>query len=309
MRQLLLSALYGASLLLGVITLTFLLFNVAPGDPARVMLGPNASEDAVQLLRAELGTDRPVWEQLQHHLVRLLRLDLGRSIIDGRLVSVEIINKFRTTLTLGGLALLIAFCLSYILNLFVFYLPNFSPVLALTKIGVITPTFFSGVIVALLFGIFLPIVPLTGYGSTESSWIHLMLPASVVALYPIAVMTSIFREKIQETLGRDYARSAFSLGFSRLYVFHVTLLPSVAVSLLAGWVNLLSTIFVASFIIEVIFSIPGVGPLLISAIQQKDFPVLQGIVILNACFFVLLNWMSEFLFRLIDPRIRHYAKA
>ena len=107
----------------------------------------------------------------------------------------------------------------------------------------------------------------------------------------------------------DYVRSAFSLGFSRWYIYHVTLLPSLAVSWLAGWVNLLSTVFVASFVIEVIFTIPGVGPLLISAIQQKDYPILQGIVLLNACFFIILAWVSEYLFRYIDPRIHHYAQT
>ena len=121
MKRSLVSAFYGISLLWGVITLTFMLFFIAPGDPARIMLGLNASEEAVQRLREELGTDKPIWEQYWLHISKLLHLNLGRSTLDGRLVSPEVTEKFLTTLKLGGMGLLIALILSYALNLFVFY--------------------------------------------------------------------------------------------------------------------------------------------------------------------------------------------
>jgi len=309
MNRAIASVLQGISLLVGIATLTFLLFNIIPGDPARIMLGPNASEESVQLLRTELGTDRPLWEQYKLHLSKLLELNLGRSIIDERVVSGEIADKFTTTLKVGLSGLTIALIISYALNLLVFYVPAASSLLIITRFGVVTPTFFSGVTAALIFGVFLPVVPLSGYGSSESTIFTLALPAFVTGLYPIAVMTGILREKIQEALNSLYVHSAFSLGFSRFHIFHAVILRTVAVSWLAGWVNLLSIVFVATLIVEVIFSIPGVGPLLVKSIQQKDYPMLQGIVIVNACFFISLSWISEALFRILDPRIRQHAET
>ncbi|NQU63957.1 MAG: ABC transporter permease subunit [SAR324 cluster bacterium] len=134
------------------------------------------------------------------------------------------------------------------------------------------------------------------------------LPACVVGLYPLAVMTGILREKILEVANMLYVTSSFALGYSRFYIFHFVILRSVAVSWLAGWVNLLSVIFTASLVVEVIFSIPGVGPLLITSIQQRDYPMLQGVVLINAFFFIGLSWLSELLFKFLDPRIRHHDR-
>ena len=309
MNRGIISAVRDITLLIGIFTLSFLLFNIIPGDPARIMLGPNASEETVNLLRTELGTDRPFAEQYVHYLSKLTKLNLGRSIIDQSLVSVEVAKKFSTTLAIGLSALVIALIISYTLNLLVFYFPSTSPVLIMAKLGVVTPTFFTGVMAALIFGVLLPVVPLSGFGSSSSNVFALALPAFVASLYPVAVMTGILREKIQEAMNTPYVHSSYTLGFSQFYIFHSVIIRSVSVSWLAGWVNLLSIIFIASLIIEVIFSIPGVGPLLVKSIQQKDYPMLQGIVIINACFFIALAWISELLFRVLDPRIGHYAKT
>lgn len=294
---------------MGVLLFSFFLFNIAPGDPARVILGPNASEESVQNLRNQLGTNRPPWEQWKSLMTDVSHLEFGRSIVDGRSVLKETFEKFSTTAKIGGLAAFFALLFSYLINLIVYYYPKTHLLINLSNIGIVTPTFFIGVMAALIFGVWLPIVPLTGYSASESNWTILLLPSFVASLYPLALMTRLLHEKIRSASAADYAFAAFAFGFRRWHLFHQTLLRPVAVSWLATWVNQLSIIFVASYILEVIFTIPGVGTLLITTIQRKDYPMLQGILLMNAVFFIILNWLSDLILSLLDPRIgRDVAK-
>ena len=298
--------LLAVTLLLGVVAGSFTLFNVVPGDPARIILGPTASEDSVRQLRHALGTDRPLWDQGKDYLWRIAHLDFGRSVIDRRSVKSEVISKFWITGTLGVLAALISLSLSYLLNLTAFHFPRVSFVLRLVNLGAVAPTFFTGVTAALLFGVWFPIVPLTGFGDTGAHWTTLLLPAFVASLYSVALMTRLLHEELVRASESDFARAAKAYGFPRWSIFHQTLLRPVAVTWLAAWVNQISVIFVASFILEVIFSIPGVGSLLISTIQRKDYPMLEGILLVNAVFFISLSWLSDTLFAWIDPRAEEY---
>ena len=296
-------------LLLGVIAVSFLLFSVLPGDSARIILGPNASVEAVEELRRTLGTDRPLAQQFATHLRNLATLDLGRSIIDGRSVGVELVGRFRVSATLGVLAGLMALGVSYATNLTVFLSPRLTPLYHLTRLGVVTPTYCTGVLAALLFGVLFPVVPLGGFGAADTPWALWCLPAAVAALYPAALMTGILREKIREAGASPFARAAAAAGAAPVRLFHATILPVVAVSWLSVSVNQISLIFVAAFVLEVIFTIPGVGLLLIRTVQQKDLPMLQGIVLLNAAFFIALSWLSETLFDWLDPRRSLHAAA
>lgn len=290
------------TLLCGALVGSFLLFHVVPGDPARVILGVNASEEAVERLSAQLGTDRPIMEQLFHHLGNISRLDLGRSIIDGRSVTAELADKFAVTARLGILAAAFALLGSYLINLFAFYVRSTLPI-RLVNLGVVVPTFFTGLVTALVFGVWFPVVSLSGYGASAVGWPALLLPAAVAALYPTALMTRLLNEKMADAGEADPARAMTSFGFSRWHVFHRAQLRPSAVTWLSAWVNQLSTIFVASFILEVIFSIAGIGPLLIRTIQNKDYPMLQGIILVNAFFFIGLSWLAEIIFQWLDPRV------
>ena len=305
-----LKRLFGAAgLLLGIIGISFLLFSVAPGDPARIILGPTASLEAVENLRTALGTDRPLGEQFAAYLGRLAALDLGRSVIDGRSVGTELLARFRVSAALGLLAGLLAVGVSYTVNLAVFLWPRLTPLYHLSRLGVVTPTYCAGVLAALLFGVVFPVVPLGGYGSADAPWAFLGRPAAVAALYPAALMTGVLREKIRESSTAPFFRAAAATGAEPLRLFHTTVLPAAAVSWLSVWVNQLSLIFVAAFVLEVIFTIPGVGLLLIRTVQEKDLPMLQGIVLVNASFFIALSWLSETAFDWLDPRRRGDAAA
>lgn len=295
---------WSLTLLAGVMVGSFLLFNVAPGEPARIILGPNASVEAVEQLSNELGTDRPLWEQWNTHIKRVLTFDLGRSIIDGRSVANEVLSKFIVSAKLGALAALFAIVLSYLINFIAFNTPITRHLVDLVSLGVVLPTFFTGVIAALTLGVWFPIVSLTGYGTSNANWTALLLPAFVAAFYPIALMTKVLREKIVAASITDFARAATALGFSKVHIFHRVLLRSVAVSWLATWVNQLSVIFIASFVLEVIFTIPGIGSLIVRTVQDKDFPMLQGILLVNALFFITLFWLSDVVLNRLDPRLR-----
>ena len=295
---------HALSLLLGVIALSFGLFNIAPGDTARTILGPNATEEAVARLRTDLGTDRPVITQFGSHVRALTRFDMGRSAIDRRLVAPEVAQKFLVTGRLALLSSILSLFLSYLVN-FVAYVGKGQLWLGLSRIGAVMPTYCAGVLAALVFGLLIPVVPLSGYGSVGGSWRVLLLPAAVAAMYPVAAMSGILDTGIRRTRSEGFVRTAEAYGFSPAAIFHKTLLPALCVPWLAAWVNHLSVVFVAGFVLEVIFSIPGTGVLLIQAIQQKDFPMLQGILLVNASFFIVLAWSSDLAFRLLDPRGGH----
>lgn len=271
------------------------------------MLGINASEASVALLRKSMGTDRPILEQLASHLQAACRFDLGRSIIDGRNVAVEVREKFSVTATVGSAAVLLAAVVSYLINLLIYYVPRATILLRLTVLGIIVPTFFSGTTAALVFGVWFPVVPLASYGTTGTDLRCLLLPAAIASLYPTALMARLLNNKIADGRQANYARAAVALGFSPWQVFHKALLRPSLVSWLAVLINQVSLIFVASFVLEVIFTIPGTGPLLVRSIQQKDFPMLQGILIFNAAFFITLSLLSDALFHLIDVRTAQHA--
>lgn len=302
-RSLLVRTAYSASLLLAVVIVTFFLFRVAPSNVARVILGPNASPEAARQLQEELGLNRALSVQLLDYLASVAQLDFGTSVTDGSPVAETVIDKFQVTAQIGLLGSFLALLGSYLLNLAAYLYPRLRTLIHVVKSGVALPSFLTAILGAVLVGVLFPFISLSGYGS-GGTVTGLLLPALIVALYPLALLTSVLREQITSVSASDHAAAARSLGASAWRVFHQSLLRPSLVSWLAVLVNQLSIIFLGTFVIEIIFTIPGVGSLLVEAIQQRDFPVLQGIVIINATFFVLLSWGSELLFASVDPRVQ-----
>lgn len=291
------------SLILGVVILSFFLFNIIPGDPARIMLGISASEESVNNLRKQLGTDRPLHIQLFSHLKNVARMDFGKSIIDGRNVQNEVLDKFGVTARIGLAGALLALVISYFVNLLVYYLPHAQALIKLSSLGMVMPTFFTGLMIILIIGYFFPSISLTSYGTSEAGWLSVIVPAFIISLYPSALMSNLLREKIVQVSCANYTLTAQAYGFSPFYIFHNVLLRTISVSWLAVWVNQLSTMFISSLMVEFMFTISGVGSLLANAIQQKDFPMLQGIILINAVFFILLFHLSEGIYAFLDPRV------
>jgi peptide/nickel transport system permease protein len=290
---------YSGGLLLGVIVLSFFLFAVVPNDPARTMLGPNASEQSVQTLRNELGLNLPLWQQLAKHLGRTATLDLGRSVVDGRAVGKEVWAKFGLTAKIGLQASLISLCVSYVLNMGAFFWPPMGCLLPLVRLGIMAPAFLIATVGAILIGTFLPFVSLS---AQYNGLLAPFLPSLIASFYPTALMTMILREKVVAFRHSSFFRAGMAAGHSQRSLFHRFMLKPAAVSWLAAWVNQLSIIFFATIVLEVIFSLPGSGVLLLNAIQSKDFPMLQGMLLANAAFFLGLSILSQFLYSRLNPR-------
>lgn len=298
------SVLEALSLLGGVIILSFLLFSVVPGDAARAQLGPTASEENVQALRSDLGLDRPLSKQFSALLVGLPQGDLGVSSFNRQPVTPQVLPKFAITATIGLQAGIVALGLSYLANLLAWLRPSVGRfLLPLARAGVMLPIFFTTVVAAVLLGIFFPSISLS-VGAAESGPLTQMIPSLLASLYPFAVMTAVLREKILAASTSPWARAASAAGMPSATIFHRALLRPSLVNWLAVWVNQISVVFFAAMVLEVILSIPGTGDLLLTAVQRRDYPILQGILILNAVFFAVLGAGSDLSYRILDPRTR-----
>ncbi len=289
------------ALLFGAVTVSFFLFSVAPGDPARVMLGANAPEDQVQALRNQLGLNRPLAQQYLRHMTHVLSLDLGTSLSNGRRVSAEVGEKFLITATIGVQAAIFSLVASYALNFLFFLKPRMAFVLPILRFGVLLPVFLITILGALLFGIAFPSVSLSS-GSSAAGPFRQLFPSAIAALYPLAVMTTVLRDRTSQGMAGPAFRAARAAGFHGWRLFHDSAFRPAAASWLSAWINQLSLVFFASLVLEVILSIPGSGNLLLNAIQQRDYPILQGILLVNACFFICVTWFGDVLYSSLDPR-------
>lgn len=290
-------------LLIGAVGLSFLLFSIAPGDPARVILGTQASEESVTRLRAELGLDRPLSAQAASHFTKIARLDLGTSIANGRPVLGQVLEKFTITATIGVQAALISLLISYGLNYLFHGIPGTVAGLVLLRFGVLLPVFLTTVLGAILVGLLLPEVSLSRSGAAAGPFTQI-LPSLIASLYPLAVMTTVLRDGVASTMERPAYKAARAQGFAGWPLFHRGLFRPAMVPWLAAWVNQLSLVFFASLVLEVILSIPGTGSLLLTSIQTRDYPVLQGIILINAAFFITVSLLSDWAFSALDPRLR-----
>lgn len=302
-RRLLFSAGHAFLLLLGAAVLSFILFSVAPGDPARVILGPQASEQSVEALRERLGLDVPLTLQAITHLRKVASLDFGTSITTGRPVLPTVLEKFGITATIGLQAAFISLFASYAVNFFVYRYSRAEPLLDFLRLGVLMPVFLLTVIGALLVGLFLPSVSLSGAGAAAGPFTQI-LPSLLASLYPMAVMTTVLRDDVVQESARPYHRAGRAIGLSGWVLFHRTLFRPALVPWIAAWINQISLVFFASLVLEVILSIPGTGNLLLVSVQSRDYPTLQGLVLVNAAFFVLVSLLSEWAYPALDPRTR-----
>lgn len=289
---------------LGVSTLVFLFIHLIPGDPIEVMLGETALAADKEALRQALGLDRPLWEQYAMFLARLVHGDLGTSLHRQEEVPSLILERYPATLELALAAVAIALALALPLGILAASRPHSSVdylSVAFALLGVSLPNFWLGPLLIILFSIQLGWLPVSGRGTLA----HLVLPALTLGMGMSAILTRMTRAALLEQLHEDYVRTARAKGVSeaRVLVRHalrnaltviVTLVGLQFGSLLAG-----------AIIVETIFSWPGVGRLLIQAIQTRDYPVVQGCVLAIALSYVVVNLVTDLFYALIDPRVRY----
>jgi ABC-type dipeptide/oligopeptide/nickel transport system permease component len=290
---------YAASLFLGALLLAQILFEAVPGDAARRALGPYASQESVSQLREKMGLDRPLAERVGSNMLSALRLDFGKSLSDGRSVGPEVREKFRLTFSLGLQAVVIAACFSLLLLAVVHFFPAASPLLLISRAPSALPSFLSAVLLALAAAIWFPGLISSGSGILAAP----LLPSLVAAIYPASILTTTLGSRFAAMRSGPCYRSARAYGHGRWKLFLDALMVPSLSAVSAVVVAQLSLVLFASLVIEIVFSLPGLGTLLLAAIQGNDYPMLQGILIVNAIVFIALHFLSETVNPLLDPRI------
>ena len=297
--------------LFGVSVLAFAIVRVVPGDPVRLIAGPDAPEDVVARIRVELGLERPLHEQYLAFLGRALQGDLGRSLRTRGSVVDEILTRFPATFELTTASMLVAVLVGIPVGLvsaarratWVDYLAMGGSLSMLSM-----PIFWFAIVAIWIFSLQLGWLPVSGRGGAPWEWDglrHLALPAITLATTSIAIISRLTRSGMLEVLGREFVTTARAKGLPEraVVVKHAlknALIPVVTVvglqyGLLLG----------GAVVTETIFAWPGVGRLAITSILQRDYPVVQGCVLLVAVVFVLINLAVDLLYGWLDPRIRY----
>lgn len=279
------------SLLLGLCVLTFFLSYIAPGDPARIILGPNARPDSVAALRAEMGFDRPLLVQFGSFMGEILTGRWGDSWISRQPVLREIGDHLSPTVWLGCFASLYSMALTLALNALAYAFPRLGRQLITTlRLGIVLPGFVVAVAAALAT---VRLQVWTGWSSDGRSGTSFLLPAFAVAIYPACVMSTLLRDRLSGILASPFYRAARAVGYTRHDLFVRVLLSNSWATLITAWVNQISLLVFSTIVVEWVFSFRGIGTLLIRSIQGKDLPVLSGIILLNGAFFLLVRTLSR----------------
>jgi ABC-type dipeptide/oligopeptide/nickel transport system permease component len=289
--------------LLGVATLVFSLIHVIPGDPAQAMLGETASPSDVADLRQRLGLDRPLPVQYAAFLGGLLRGDLGRSLRTGEPVLIQIAERIPATFELAIAAMIVAVGVALPLGIAAaVWRRTFVDHVAMTAAmaGVSIPNFWLGPLLAIVFGVELGWLPVSGRGGLE----HLVLPAVSLGGALAAIVARMTRATLLEEIRQPYVQAARARGASRTravvgHAFRNSLVPVVTIVGLQ-----FGAVLTGAVITETIFSWPGVGRLLIQSISFRDYPMVQGCILLIAVTYVAVNLATDLLYSVLDPRIR-----
>jgi ABC-type dipeptide/oligopeptide/nickel transport system permease component len=289
---------------LGATLVVFTLIHIAPGDPVDLMLGEMASQEAVDEMRHELGLDRPLFIQYFTWLGKLFKGDLGRSIRVHQPVATILMQRVPVTLELTFSAIALAILIGVpagVISAVKQYSLLDSCLMFVALFGISMPVFWQGMMLILVFGFYFGIAPISGYGSFS----HLILPTIALGTIHAAVIARLTRSSMLECLRLDYVRTARSKGLreSGIVVRHVlrnALLPIVTIVGLR-----IPNIFGGAVITETVFGRVGMGRTIVQAIFNRDFPVLQGCVLLLALLVIISNLSVDLAYAFLDPRI-HY---
>jgi len=307
-------------LVLMVITFSFIIVHMAPGDPSYVLAGEIADESFIKAVRERFGLDKPLYEQFLIYMYNVLRGDLGYSYLRGEPVVTLIVSRLPATLLLVLSAMLIASILGIILGALAAVKRGLidATISILVVLGVSIPYFWLGQIMLLVFSIKLGLFPTSGMvdvRKTEAGLYyyldilrHLTLPALTLAIFNLAYIAKISRGAFIEELTQDYTYVARALGFSERrivlrYVLKGALIPVIT---FIGFNS--GTLLVGAIVTETVYSWPGMGSLLYSSLKLRDYPVILGIFVYGSLIIIAISLIIDFLYMLLDPRIRRSVR-
>jgi peptide/nickel transport system permease protein len=312
MTRAVLQRLSGAAMVMFVVaSIAFVVIRLAPGDPAALMLGPDASAAQVAALRARLGLDAPLWRQYLDYLLAALHGDLGNSIFLGRPVVQALAERVEPTLCLTLMAIVLALAIG---------IPAGSiaavrrgglldqAVLTAAMLAASLPAFWLALLLIRRFATDLHWFPASGYGPPDASFLermrHLLLPAVVLGLNNSALVTRFTRASMLDVLGEDYVRTARAKGLRETGVMLRHVLRPGLVPVLTVVGMSMALLLGGAVVTETVFGLPGVGSLVVSAVLRRDYPVLQGALLVIAGVYVLVNLLVDLLYLAADPRLR-----
>jgi peptide/nickel transport system permease protein len=310
---------YAGGLIFAVLTINFVLIHAAPGDPAMVIAGEMGGADQATLasIRKTYGLDRPLPEQYATYVGRALRGDLGQSYLYNVPVTDLILQRLPATVLLVATALLAAIAVGTAVGVWASRRPQglgSSAVTVLSLVGYSMPTFWTGILLVILFGKVFPIMPIAGMRDVRvfgGWWVtsldvlhHLVLPAFTLAIVYMAQYSRLSRASMLEVLGADYVRTARAKGLSERVVvwkhaLRNALMPVVTIAGLQ-FGNLVS----GAVLVETVFSWPGLGTLAFDSILGRDYPTLLGVLFFSSVLVIVANQLTDLAYRWIDPRLR-----
>nr|WP_165143104.1 ABC transporter permease [Microbacterium endophyticum] len=300
-----------AIVLLGVIIVVFVLIQLVPGDPVRLALGTRYTPEAYEALRAASGLDRPVLEQFFSYLGGAITGDLGVSFRNGQPVTEILLERLPATISLAVAGLLIALVLSVPAGIWsALHEGKVSDIIVriTSQIGVSVPDFWLGMLLISLFSVTLGLLPSSGYTPlTEDpiGWLRqVTLPAVTVGIVAGAIMTRYIRAAVLDVATAGYIRTAISKGLAPHIVTFRHIVRSALVPVLTIAGIQLATILGGVIVVEVVFAWPGLGRLVYDAVASRDYPLIQGAVLLIAVMFIAVNLLVDVLYAVVDPRIR-----
>ncbi|WP_459617364.1 ABC transporter permease [Bordetella sp. 2513F-2] len=295
-----------------VATIVFVILRITPGDPAAVMLGPEASQQDIDALRARLGLDRPLPVQYLGWLGQLARGDLGQSIFLGKPVLAALADRAEPTFWLTLMSLVIAAAIALPVGILSAVRRGTAldqSVLTFSMFTSSVPSFWLGLVLMQVFSVKLGWLPVAGYGGPDASigtrLSHLILPAVVLGLVNSALITRFIRASMLDVLRDDYVRTARAKGLPerRVILKHAVRNALIPILTVLGLTTAL--LISGAVVTETVFGLPGVGSLVVSAVLRRDYPVIQGALLVIAALYVLINLFIDLLYLAVDPRVRY----
>lgn len=293
--------------LIGVSLIVFILMQLTPGDPAQIMLGPQASEEDIENMRNKLGLNDPLYIQYLRFLLGILTLNLGTSIQDSQPVITQILQHFPATVELTLAAMVVALLIGIPIGIIsstkqYSFFDNAATLGGL--VGFSMPNFWLSIMLILVFSVTLGWFPVSGYGG----FIFLALPAISLGTQTAAVIMRMTRSSMLEVLRQDYIRTARAKGLNEKSVIYLHALRNALIPIITVVGLQVGVLLEGAILTEAVFSWPGIGRFMIDAIRAKDFPVVQGSVVFVAFLFVFVNLIVDILYAYVDPRIKAQYK-
>lgn len=311
-RLTLMKLLQAVPVILIVSVLAFLLMSLLPGDPAVVIAGDQASPEAIEQVRRNLGLDRPFIEQLGIWFLHLAQGQFGSSLMLNQTVLSAMGERLPVTLSLAGLSIAITLPIGILVGSLAAYFRQTwvdSLIMGVALLGVSIPGFWIAILSVMVFSVFLGWLPSSGYvplGQHPVLWLQsLVLPAIMLSLFQIGFLARMTRSAMLDVLSQDFIRTARSKGLSEWTTVGKHAFRNALILVITTMGILLSTALGGSVVIEQVFALPGIGRLVVQGILARDYPLVQGVMLIYGFVFVAINLAVDLLYTVADPRVRY----